>query len=484
MQIKNYSLNNLEVLSMNESKKCNHKGIMPVKSIPGNLLGTSEINLKGKSYAGYASTKNGNNLFTWFFECQKCVGEANAGDFPLLIWLNGGPGASSMAGLLMENGPYLIGLNDIGNIVENPYAWNKETHIMYWDNPIGSGYSYNDDGKYVNSEDKLSEQFYEALQVFFNTYPQYRSCPLFVTGESYGGKYIPAISEKILEKNQEFRDANKNDLIINIKGMSIGNPWMDASLQTKLRLKLGFELGFLDTKQHNTLLEQYNLLPELITSGQWKAAFDLNQNLKKELVACGGGIAIYDVRTWDDGLFGSQVDKYFRLAEVKTALHVPTENPFEDHDETGPVTDHLVIDYVSNTADCPQKRNDKDFVFCLPKLLERKDEDGNPAFRVLLYTGNLDMSCGFMGTEQILYNLDWSNKAAWQDLDRQVWAAPEGNTLGYIKSYENLTQIVIPLSGHLVPTNQPEVSQKMVYNFVFQRKYPVYNPLPLAMDDE
>lgn len=463
---------------MSNNNKKNLKGIMPVTTIPGNLIGTSEINLKVKSYAGYASTKDGNNLFTWFFECQKCVGDAKPSDFPLLIWLNGGPGASSMAGLLMENGPYQIELDEIGNIVENPYAWNKETHIMYWDNPIGSGFSYNDDSKYVKSEDELSEQFHDALQIFFDTYPQYRDCPLFVTGESYGGKYIPAISEKILEKNDEYKDTDRKDRIINLKGMSIGNPWMDAALQTKLRLNLGYELGFLDTKQYNTLIKQYEMLPELINGEQWKAAFDLNQSLKDELIACGGDIAIYDVRTWDDGLFGSQVDKYFRLPKVKAALNVPIDNPFEDNDETGPVTDNLIKDYVSNTADCPTSDRNNNFVFCLPKLLNRKDNEGQ-AFRVLIYTGNLDMSCGFMGTETILYNLDWYNKDAWQDLDRQVWAEPKGNTMGYIKSYKNLTQIVIPLSGHLVPTNQPEVSQKMVYNFVFQRTFPAYSPLPL-----
>ncbi|MDY6855851.1 MAG: hypothetical protein SWO11_14315 [Thermodesulfobacteriota bacterium] len=262
-------------MSSNQKDNCEHDGIKLVEKIPGDLVGTKEIKLKVKSYAGYAS-KNGNNLFCWFFEAQKCLEPDKAGDFPLLIWLNGGPGASSMAGCLLENSPYLIQANEAGTVAENPYAWNKETHIMYWDNP-------------VDSEDELSDQFYEALQVFFKTFPVYRSCPLFITGESYGGKYIPAISEKIMERNQELRDKKDEAKIINLKGLAIGNPWMDPVLQTKMRLEVGFSLGFLDTKQYNTLIDQYNLLPELVNKQLWREAFDLNQKVKNELIACGGG---------------------------------------------------------------------------------------------------------------------------------------------------------------------------------------------------
>ncbi len=479
-------------------------GIQPVTSIPRNLLfhpngvelehpndvESDQINLNVRSYAGYAPTKNGKNLFCWFFECQQCVdpkkhkgGNHPPGDFPLLIWLNGGPGASSMAGLMLENGPYLMASDAACTISENPYAWNKHAHIMYWDNPVGSGYSFSDDGQCVKSEDELSDQFYAALQGFFDSYPVYRSCSLYITGESYGGKYIPAIGEKILENNDKL---DKDDpKIINLKGLSIGNPWMNAALQTKCRLDCGFELGFLDTKQYHTLMRHYDPLAELIANGSWKSAFDLNQRIKKELVACGGGIAIYDVRTWDDGLFGSQVGRYFIRPEVKEALHVPVDRPWKDADETGPVTDNLLKDYVSNTADDAEiEPDDKRFDFSLPHLLNRKDEKGNPELRILIYNGNLDMSCGFQGAEKILYDLDWHGRTEWRDLDRRVWVEPFSQTRGYIKSHANLTQIVIPHSGHLVPTNQPETSLLMINHFVKGQKFPSYLPLPLPPKQE
>jgi serine carboxypeptidase-like clade 4 len=50
--------------------------------------------------------------------------------------------------------------------------------------------------------------------------------PFFVTGESYAGHYIPAISSRIIQANQ-----NKEGLPINIQGSAIGNGWVDPYIQ-------------------------------------------------------------------------------------------------------------------------------------------------------------------------------------------------------------------------------------------------------------
>ncbi|PIO61181.1 serine carboxypeptidase [Teladorsagia circumcincta] len=73
---------------------------------------------------------------------------------PLLLWLNGGPGSSSLEGLFLENGPFRIG-KDGKTITRNPYAWNQFANVLYLESPVGVGYSYSTDGDQPQYSDDL-----------------------------------------------------------------------------------------------------------------------------------------------------------------------------------------------------------------------------------------------------------------------------------------------------------------------------------------
>lgn len=80
-------------------------------------------------YAGYAQVNTTSNLFYWFFESQTAPATA-----PLMIWLNGGPGASSLFGCFAELGP--VKLNSSGLPEPNPESWNKNMNLLFWDQPV------------------------------------------------------------------------------------------------------------------------------------------------------------------------------------------------------------------------------------------------------------------------------------------------------------------------------------------------------------
>jgi carboxypeptidase C (cathepsin A) len=74
--------------------------------------------------------------------------------------------------------------------------------------------------------------------------------------------------------------------------------------------------------------------------------------------------------------------------------------------------------------------------------------------------------------------LNWTDQQEWNRLKRRVWVTPPSTTNGFVKSFANLTQVVIPGAGHLVPMNRPMISREMLYTWLFNKgEYPGYEPL-------
>jgi len=129
--------------------------------------------------------------------------------------------------LFEENGPYKINPNLSLSI--NPYSWNNNASVMWVDQPVGAGFSYNKFGDLgVISETEMAEDMYQFLQIFFHSYPHFAKLGFFITGESYAGHYIPALSAYILRKNDNLP---AGDIVINQVGLAIGNGLVDPLIQ-------------------------------------------------------------------------------------------------------------------------------------------------------------------------------------------------------------------------------------------------------------
>ncbi|RDW94562.1 hypothetical protein BP5796_00325 [Coleophoma crateriformis] len=96
-----------------------------------------------KAYAGYVnlpSTLTGENFnistFYWFFQARKSPENASTA-----IYLAGGPGESSLLAVMGEGGPCLIS-DDYNTTTLNPWSWNNEVNMLYIDQPVQTGFSY------------------------------------------------------------------------------------------------------------------------------------------------------------------------------------------------------------------------------------------------------------------------------------------------------------------------------------------------------
>ena len=103
------------------------------------------------SYSGFLTVNKalGSNMFFWFFPAERRANEA-----PVVLWLQGGPGASSMYGLFSENGPYVC---VDGKVSPRKYSWSRQYNLLYIDNPVGAGYSFTErDEGYARNETQAS----------------------------------------------------------------------------------------------------------------------------------------------------------------------------------------------------------------------------------------------------------------------------------------------------------------------------------------
>jgi vitellogenic carboxypeptidase-like protein len=358
--------------------------------------------------------------------------------------------------------------------------------MLYWDNPVGTGYSYNTQGSsdcYVGNERDMAAQFVNALQAFYQRHPEYASNPLYLAGESYAGKYLPYIALEIT-----YRNLFASNGVIPLRGMAIGDGWMIPARQCEDQVRYAALLGILDTNQVNKVQQICDRIERCLTQGDYVSAKKLDDELMAKLSACGGGMDLYDVRQFGD-IEVAPLSAYLNSAAVKKCFNVPSNVNWQCSDESGPVSDALVEDIMQSVAELVPLL--VDYPKTAAQIVAWHDQDevrptrlaatSAAKYKLLFYTGTFDLSCGFSGSEQLLRSMSWSGQQLWSGLSRGVWYAENGSgnkvTQGYIKQADNLTQIEIPDAGHMIPLSQPAINRDMIYRWIEDSGFPSYDPL-------
>ncbi|CAJ2651374.1 unnamed protein product [Trifolium pratense] len=201
-------------------------------------------------YSGYVTVdaEAGRELFYYFVESPY-----NPSTKPLLLWLNGGPGCSSLGyGAFEELGPFRIN-SDGKTLNRNKYAWNEAANVLFLESPAGVGFSYsNTTSDYYKAGDKATaKDSYVFLINWLERFPEYKTRDFYIAGESYAGHYVPQLASTILQNNIHYKHT-----IINLRGISIGNAWVDEAKGSK-GLYDYFWTHALNSDQTHELIEKY-----------------------------------------------------------------------------------------------------------------------------------------------------------------------------------------------------------------------------------
>ncbi|ESO82494.1 hypothetical protein LOTGIDRAFT_134533 [Lottia gigantea] len=386
------------------------------------------------SYAGFLTVnkQSNSNMYFWFFPAQENPSEA-----PVLLWLQGGPGSSSLFGLFVENGPYTV-LED-GTLTLKNITWNKKYSMLYIDNPVGTGFSFtqNDEG-YARTETDVAANLYNALTQFFQIFTDYQKNDFYVTGESYGGKYVPAISYAIHTNNP------KAQTKINFKGMAIGDGLCDPETMMDKYASYMYSIGTLDENQRDYFQQQTDTVVNLIKDKDYTAAFQVFDQL---LLGGGyyqnvsGSTDYYNFLRWQSPEAMGYYVQLLADPAVRKAIHVGNLT----YNDGRKVQEYLTNDFMQSVK---------------PWIAVLMDN-----YKVMIYNGQLDIIIAVPLTESWLQTVPWSGLDDYKKAPRGIWKVND-DIAGYYRQVKNFYQIIVLGSGHILPYDQPARGFDMIQRFV------------------
>ncbi|KAJ8687303.1 hypothetical protein QAD02_023097 [Eretmocerus hayati] len=360
---------------------------------------------------------------------------------PVILWLQGGPGDTSLFGLFAEHGPCSVSSNQ--TLEKRKYSWNINHNVIYIDSPVGTGYSFtNSDIAYARSVSDVAQGLYIALVQFFKLFPKFQKNDFYVAGESYGGKYVPAISSKITAENA------KAQVKINLKGLSIGNGWSDPINQLDYGEYL-YQIGLIDSngkKEYETIETKTK---DLIKNKNYIEADLVLTSATILFEKLTGSNFLFNYLQWsaagsdNRGSFSEWVQR----SDVRKAIHVGNST---FNSEARKVTAILVNDILDSVAHLVAENLEK--------------------YRVLIYNGQLDIICGYPMTVNYLRNLKWSGAENYKTVERKQWWVGD-ELAGYSKSVGNLTEVLVRAAGHAVPIDQPKWAWDLITRLTHYKKF-------------
>lgn len=429
-----------------------------------------------KHYAGFMpiGDSHGSELFFWFVESA-----SNPTTDPVVLWMNGGPGSSSIAyGFWSEHGPFRLVADASGpggyKPTLYPYSWNQKANVLYVEAPAGVGFSFStDESKYHNITDAQSSyDNFLFLQAFFKTFSSFKKNDFYITAESYGGHYGPTLAEQLIDQ--------PND--INMKGLLIGNPGINSDWYYNVN-----EYAFV------TFMWSHGLIPSdayfaSVDACGWNSFFsNCSKDFTHPTTACHtatqkavsfvpspldpynvlaptchndaeageeyvrrnspGLIRLrekYNMNVSYNPCINRWTPQYLNEPEVLKAIHV------DKH-----YTRHWPSDAKGWYYNEGPEGAKKDIALIFPKFFEKR-----PDWKIVVVSGTADAAVPFLGTERWMKCL---NRPVVKDMT--AWML-DGDVAGMVKTWDKIQLVTVKDCGHTIPTYCPKAGLAFFQNWM------------------
>ncbi|KDP20921.1 hypothetical protein JCGZ_21392 [Jatropha curcas] len=385
-----------------------------VTNLPGQPAGVNFSH-----YAGYVTVneKNGRALFYWFFEATTRPDEK-----PLMLWLNGGPGSSSVGyGPTQEIGPFLV---DSDGLKYNPYSWNT------------------------------ANDSYAFLHKWFVKFSSYRNRTLYIAGESYAGKYIPELAQLIQDNNKD------PSLHIDLRGILMGNPETSDPEDWAGIVDYAWSHAIISDETHKIIKQSC----DFYNNDTWSNR-DCSQSVD-EIFKQYNEIDIYSLYspTCTRNSASSDV-KHMQVSFKRTSKSKMMPRFMGGYD---PCLDDYARSFynrpdVQKALHCGDGHLLKNWSICNDTIF-KEWKDSKPSvlpiykkliaagIRIWVYSGDTDGRVPVLSTRYSIASLGLNVTKAWRPWYHQKQVG------GWYQEYEGLTFATFRGAGHDVPTFQPSKS--------------------------
>ncbi|KAJ2915055.1 hypothetical protein MD484_g5370, partial [Candolleomyces efflorescens] len=373
----------------------------------------------------------------------------------IVFWFNGGPGCSSFDGAMMEVGPWRWDGQEAGketfSVKEG--GWEEYATMVFVDQPPGTGYSFTSTDSYANTIGEVQGHLMEFLKNFYQVFPEYQYSDTYLAGESFAGQWIPYFADAMLSSH----------LNIPLRGVAIGNGWMDAKRQY---------LSYFDYSVKMGLLEE--------NSDDWKKVKDLHEKCEQliekvndepmKIPACQKTLlAVINKKTADKNgqkMCLNMYDVRYEDTHPACGMNWPPEmHAITDFLGRSPVVNALHANaHPGAWVECRRdvhrafkEKTEQSAITVLPRVLSK--------IPVLIFAGDQDLICNYVGLENMIKHLKWNGETGLGTVQTQRWDV-NGSSVGTWVTSRNLTYVKIFNASHMAPFDLPHVTHDMMLRFM------------------